>query len=113
MKKIIVDKERDIKMFKIMKGKLKKATHEWQEYLLEKELLLCTGLGNTLNLLAIDERGLDEFCELLWYKNMFVKEDYGSLKDLIEDIKLGNYGFGFCIDEIEVIETIKELKIGG
>lgn len=99
-------------MFKIMKGKLKKATHEWQEYLLEKELLLCTGLGNTLNLLAIDEKDLNEYCNYLWDNNHFVREDYGSLEVLLEDIELGNYGFGFDVDEIEVTETIKELKIG-
>jgi hypothetical protein len=99
-------------MFKIFKGKLKKATHKWQEGLVNKELLLCTGFNNTLNLLAIDEKELDEFCEWLWYKNYFVREEYGTLKDLVEDVKEGNYGFGFDIDEIEITETISEVRMG-
>ncbi|OZV10770.1 hypothetical protein CIW83_18295 [Tissierella sp. P1] len=100
-------------MFRIVKGKLKKATHEWQEYLLNKELLLCTGLENTLNLLAIDEKDLNEYCNYLWDKNYFVREEYERLEWLIEDIELGNYGFGFDVDEIEIIEIIKEIKLGG
>lgn len=99
-------------VFEIIKGKLKKAEHEWQEYLLGKELLLCTGLNNTVKLLAIEEMEIIFFCKYLWDNNHFVREDYVSLKELVEDVGLGNYGFGFDIDEIEITETIEKIKLG-
>lgn len=94
-------------IFKIVKGRLKQADpeREWQNYLVGKELILGTGFGDTWTLYGITgEPGMEDFMKYAWETEPEPRE-YGSLEDMIDDIEMGNYGFSFELDKIEVITT--------
>lgn len=99
-----------IKMIKVMKGKIKKPSNSWEEYLNGKTLILCTGLVETLNLLGIEgEEELDDLCEHVW--NAHEEQGHYTLEDFKEAVKLGNDGFGFDKNNIEIIEVLSEVQI--
>lgn len=94
-------------VFKIVKGKLKQVDpeREWHNWLLEKVLVLGSAFGGGWMLYGIEgEAEMLEFYKYAWVTEPEPKE-YGSLEDMIEDIEMGNYGFGFDFNEIEVIKT--------
>lgn len=96
----------------ISAGKLKEVKVPWQRYLKEKTLILFE-FGGGYNLLAIKgEDGLKDLCKYAWeYDPETVEESgYESLENFIEDVNLGNDGFGFKKNEIELcdIETLKK-----
>lgn len=95
----------------ISTGKLKEVKMPWQRYLEGKTLILFE-FEDRYNLLAIKgEKGLDGLCKYAWEYDSETAEEsgYESLENFIEDVNLGNDGFGFKKNEIELcnIETLK------
>lgn len=90
-------------MFKIIKARLKAATEEWQQYLVGKELLLYTTIRSYWALVGIEgEEDLTDFCKSVWEKEE--EHEYESLNGFIADVNMGNCGFDFSVEEIEIIE---------
>ena len=87
-------------------GKLKKVKYPWHKYLEGRKLMLFTWSDSTYNLIGIygENNGLDGLCEYVWKNDAkAAKEDgYKSLEEFKEDVYLGNNGFGFDKDEIEL-----------
>lgn len=92
-------------MFQVIKGKLKQAKEGWQKYLEGKTLVLCTSISGRWALCAIEgEENLDGMCKFVW--GIELEHDYETLEDMQEDVSLGNYGFAFETDEIEVLQVL-------
>lgn len=88
------------------RGKLKEATKPWQKYLINKTLLLMQFKNGSYDLILIEgEVDLDSLCRYVWENDKLAKEEagYESLEAFIEECELGNDGFGFDEDEIEII----------
>lgn len=93
----------------IKTGKLKEVKATWQKYLEGKTLILFE-FGGDYNLLAIKgEKGLKGLCEYEWQNDVksLQEEGYESLREYTEEVNLGNDGFGFDKDEIELIDIEK------
>lgn len=98
-------------MYGIYFAKLKKVTQPWHECLKGKELFVGE-IDGSYNLLAVsgDRNWVENLCKYV-YKNdkkMYEELGYESLESYIENCMLGNDGFGFDKDEIEIIEEVKE-----
>ena len=102
-------------MFKISKGKLKKVDNNrpWHEYLKDKILILGE-IFNQYRLLAIEgEKNLEGLCRYAWATEPDSEHEYETLEDFIEDVELGNMGYGFDIEEIQEVKIIfHEFNIG-
>ena len=103
----------------ISAGKLKATKRPWHKYL-EGKILILFEFGGAYNLLAIkDEKSLKGLCKYAWEHDEENSKEYDCLDDFIGEVELGNDGFGFDKDEIELcdIETLKkgveEMKISG
>lgn len=93
----------------LFKGKLKQVTKPWQKYLEGKVLLLFKFNEEAFNLiLAHDEEGntIENLCKYIFEndRETYDKLGYESLNAWMEECKLGNDGFGFTKDEIEILE---------
>lgn len=94
----------------IKKAKLKKVTKPWQEYLKDK-ILIVGWLCKEFQLLGIigEKDWIKNMCEYI-YKNdkeTYNEIGYKSLDAWIEECELGNDGFGFDKDELEILESDK------
>lgn len=91
----------------ILKGRVKQNGLPWQKYLEGKELLLFK-TGEGYNLISIKEEvnGIENLCKYIYEneRDSYYECGYESLDDFIEECKLGNDGFGFDKDEIELIK---------
>jgi hypothetical protein len=95
-------------IFRIVKGKLKQVDKKrpWQNYLVDKALILGTGFMGGWTLYGIEaEHNLKEFCKFAYNTEPENDHEYGNYKSMYQDICDGNYGFGFDESEIEVIKT--------
>lgn len=82
-------------------GKLKEVKEDWHEYLKDRELVLFNLFGQWSLMSIKNENGLGGLCEMIWENEK--EHDYCSLEGWKEDVELGNAGFGFDYDEIEII----------
>lgn len=91
----------------IKKAKLKEATQPWQKYLMEKTLIV-GWLCEQYTLLGIkDEKDwIKNLCQYIYDndRKTYNEIGYKSLDIWIEECELGNDGFGFSEDEIEIVE---------
>lgn len=92
----------------IKKAKLKKVTQTWQKYL-ESKTLVVGWLCKQFQLLGIigEKDWIENICKYV-YKNdrkAYDEIGYKSLDAWIEEVKLGNDGFGFDKDELEILES--------
>lgn len=95
----------------IKMGKLKKVTLPWHKYLWNRKLILFEmGIGYNLIGIMGENSGLDGLCKYEWENDpkMAQENGYEKLEDFIEEVNLGNDGFGFSEDEIEL--EIKDEK---
>lgn len=91
----------------IKKAKLKKVTQPWHKYLDGKTLVvewLCEQF-QLLNVIG-EKDWIENLCKYVCEndKKLFNELGYESLNAYIEECKLGNDGFGFSKDEIEIVE---------
>jgi len=96
----------------IKKAKLKKATKSWQGYLKDK-ILIVGELFNGYNLIGIlGEKDFSGLCKYAYEndKAVFDELGYETLNAWIEECELGNDGFGFSKDGIEILEEWKWIK---
>lgn len=92
-------------------GKLKKITLPWHEYLKDKKLIVFK-FGTGYNLIGIigENKGLDGLCNYTWENDPETVKESGydytkdSVEDFMEEVYLGNDGFGFNKDEIEIYD---------
>ena len=89
-------------------GKLIDAKLPFHNYLKDKELILGK-VFEQWTLLGIynDEGGFKKLCKWVWENDKPSCEGYEKLEDFIKEVNLGNDGFGFDLDEIEIIESRK------
>lgn len=93
--------------FRIVKGKLINADPErdWQKYLVDKNLLLCSSITDGWNIIGIEgEPSLDGLCRYAWKTEP--EHEYDCLSDFQEEVSLGNDGFGLDANEVEIFEGI-------
>ncbi|APM41373.1 hypothetical protein [Clostridium kluyveri] len=93
----------------IKMGKLKKVTEPWHGYLKDKKLIVFK-IGTGYNLISIDgekgEKNLEGLCKYAWENDPETTQEsgYDCVEDFIEEVNLGNDGFGFNEDEIEICD---------
>lgn len=95
----------------IKKAKLKKAFNPWHEYLKDK-ILIVGKMFDDYNLIGIvgEKKGIKNLCNYCYEndKKAFEQSGYDNLMNWIEECELGNDGFGFSKDELEILdESIK------
>lgn len=97
----------------ILKAKLKKATAGWHMYL-EGKTLIVGEIDGSYNLLSIfgEKNGISNLYEFVYdnCKDLYKELGYKSLKDYIAECKIGNDGFGFDKDEIELLKEGKSIE---
>lgn len=91
----------------IKKAKLKKFTYPWQQYFKNKTLIVGELFGDYTLLGIVDDKDCFKILCKYVYENdreTFNELGYDSLEAWIEEVELGNEGFGFKKDELEILE---------
>ena len=111
----LCSKNNDVSEFAscIKAGKLKEAKEPWHKYLKGKTLLLFDLFGR-YSLTGIlygkyKSEKLESLCKYVWEncKEEMEEEGYEKVEDFIEEVNLGNDGFAFDKDEIELLDIGK------
>ncbi len=93
-------------MFKVITASLKIPNYKWQEYLINKKIILCTSFGGGWAIIGIEgEKNLDGLCEFDWNKSTEDAREYETLEGLKQDVELSNWSY--CLEDAE-IEIISE-----
>lgn len=98
-------------------GRLKKVIMPWHQHLKDKNLILFE-FGTGYNLIGIigENNGLDELCNYTWENDPETVKESGydytkdSVEDFMEEVKMGNDGFGFDKDEIVELGGMEEIR---
>lgn len=95
----------------ISKAKIKTSKNKWQEYLADK-VLIVGEIGGHYSFLGFEgqEEDYKELCRIAWYSLPKEERPYEHLGNFIDEVLLGNDGFGFDAEEIEIIERIGDAK---